>query len=113
MPLSECVGPFVFESNDVETDIVDLQIIKEVCPYALLGQDICYTVTVLNNSNIDITGLLFSDELADNLTYVAGSFEVDGNFETPMMADNIIQYPIDIMAGGEVIIKFCVRMALV
>jgi len=107
----ECFGPFIFESNDVETKIVDLQIIKQTCPHVLAGRDICYSVTVVNNSDANMSGILFSDQLDESVVYVAGTFEIDGEFVIPMMAGNTIQYPIDISTDKPTIIKFCVRVA--
>jgi len=109
--MSNCFGPFTFFSNEVETKIINLEITKETCPYVMKGQDICYAVTAANNSDVDLSDLLFSDKLAKNLTYIAGTFEVDGVFVVPMIADNIIQYPISVSAnGGHVVIKFCVKV---
>ena len=104
-----CYGPFTSTSETVQIQIVDLQITKQSCPYALVGKDICYVVTIINNSNIDMQGLLFVDELAPGISYVSDTFTVDGESQTPMIADNIIQHPIDIGAGGLVEITFCVR----
>ena len=100
----------MFESEEVSTQIIDLQIIKTTCPYALVGQEICYTITITNNGDIDAFGVVFKDVLADNMTYVMGSFEVDGIFYTPAIAENVIQYRIDIYAGIPITIKFCVKV---
>jgi len=108
--MANCIAPQTFESNQVETRIVDLELTKKTCPYALAGQDICFVVTATNNSNVDIFGILFSDSLAANLSYVPHSFTVDGTPHTPMMAHNTIQYPIDIPAGESVEIRFCVKV---
>ncbi|MCL2755603.1 MAG: DUF11 domain-containing protein [Firmicutes bacterium] len=108
--MAQCYGPFNFTSNQAQVEIIDLDITKTTCPYALKGRDICYTVIVSNNSDVDMFGILFSDELDENLTYVPGSFEVDGDPQTPMMFENIIQYPLDVQAGGYMTIKFCVKI---
>jgi len=108
--LDDCVGPLTFNSNEVETKIVDLAIIKQTCRYALVGKDICYTITATNNSDVDMFGVLFSDEIPENTTYIIGSFEVDDVPQTPMMANNTIQYPINIPAGESVNIRFCVHV---
>jgi len=107
---SGCLGPFESISNETQTEIVDLDLVKTSCPYTIKGKDICYTVTASNNSDIDIERLLFSDKLPDSTVYVPYTFFVDGESQTPMMADNTIQYLLNIPAGESVEIKFCVRV---
>jgi len=93
-------------------EIVDLEITKTPsCNYAVLGGRICYTIIATNNGDVDAIDILFSDEIPAGTTYVVGSFEVDGVPQTPMMANNTLQYPIDILAGGSVTIKFCVKVS--
>jgi len=92
-----------------------MQITKETCPYVLAGGNICYTITVTNNSDVDVLGVLFNDEIPVNTEYITGSFRVNDEVQTPMMADNIIQYPIDVLANGSegdsVKIDFCVKVS--
>jgi len=108
--MPDCLGPFTFESDKVETQIIDLSIVKTTCPYALKWHDICYMIIISNNSEIDMFGLLFSDKLADNMEYIIGSFTVADKPQTPMMAENTIQYPVDILANSTIEIKFCVKV---
>ncbi|MCL2861812.1 MAG: hypothetical protein FWE22_05325 [Firmicutes bacterium] len=109
--MADCLGPFSSISNEVETEVIDLVITKETCPYHLKGRDICYGIVITNNSDINLTNLLFHDELDETVEYVPHSFEVDDIPQTPMMANNTIQYPISVSAnGGEVKIKFCVSI---
>jgi len=106
-----CFGPFDFESNEVQIDVLDLQITKQSCPYTVKGKDICFTIVATNNSDLDVFGVRFSDELDPGLEYITGTFKINGEFTTPLMADNTIQYRIDIPAGEDVQIKFCARLS--
>jgi len=105
-----CFGSFEFESNQVTTEIIDIEITKSTCQFVLSGKDICYTIIATNYSDIDFNNLLFSDELDSNVTYVPNTFLVNGDQKTPMMADNTIQYLINIPSGDSVEMKFCVRV---
>jgi len=108
---AECLEPRIFESNEVQTEIVDLSITKTPsCGYAIPGGTICYTIVAENNSEVDMFGVLFSDVIPANTTYIVDSFMVDGVQQTPMMAENTIQELIDIPAGESVTITFCVKI---
>jgi len=105
----ECQGPFNFSSNTVKTKILDIQIKKiPSCDKTVVGGRICYTITIENNNNVDLVEYLFSDMLAKNLTYVEGSFTVDGEFIKPIMIGNEINHTLNIDANQTVVISFCV-----
>ena len=107
---AECLGPFDFESNEASIEILDLRINKQSCPYVVKRKNICFTVTAINNSNTDVFGIRFSDELEPSLEYVSGTFQIDGELVAPLVVNNIIQCPIDIPAGESVEIQFCVKV---
>jgi len=109
--MSTCVGPFTFESNEVETEILDITITKQTdCAYAVTGKTICYSFQIINNSPIDTEQIIFEDELDARLSYIEESFEVDGLPEKPELSGQIIQYALDIPSGETVEIKFCVTV---
>lgn len=104
-----CEEAMVVNSNTVETEIIDLQVTKTAnVPFTMVGQTICYTVTIVNNSDVDVEDILFTDPLESYLTYVDGSFAVDGTPETPTVTGNEIQYELSVPAGATVLVTFCV-----
>ncbi|MCL2846470.1 MAG: hypothetical protein FWE38_02145 [Firmicutes bacterium] len=110
--MATCYGPFNFTSNITETEILDIKISKDTCRYTIAGRNICYTITAINNGDVTLYELLFSDALPENTQYVIGSFTVDGTPHIPMMANNTIQYPITLEPNIPVIIKFCVAVII-
>jgi len=111
------------ESNVAETDIIDLQVTKiSNCPYAVVGGNICYTVTIVNNSNANFVdgalgGIIFRDPLASNLQYIPGTFQYTIGSGEPFQvepninADNVLTYDsIVLPAGQTAIVTFCVRV---
>lgn len=108
LDLTLCGQAVSVTSNQADVDIIDLQVTKAAsCSLVLLGGEVCYTVTVVNNSTVNLTGVTFRDPLASNLTYVTGSFQVDGVPEVPTISGNEIQYTFDITAGSTVTFDFC------
>ena len=117
LDLELCEEAVTVQSNQVETDIIDLTIVKSAsCNVALVGGKICYKVTITNNSDVDLEYIMFRDPLAPNLTYIEGSFEVDGTPQTPTIVGNELQYELTIPAIEEdeppvpVVITFCVTV---
>ena len=115
MPLDfdMCRDAISVQSNPADTEIIDLQVTKSASRTAVfVGDNICYTVTVFNNSDVDLEELAFSDVLMSNLAYVEGSFEVDGVAVTPTISpDNELSYLIPLVAGGAtVVVTFCVTV---
>jgi len=107
-----CDGPFNFESNEVETQILDIAITKIAsCDAVLVGGKICFTFAITNNTSNNLEGIVFRDELDENVRYIQDSFEVDGVQQEPDVLGNLIRYSMDISAGGEPVeIKFCVEV---
>ncbi|MCL2755600.1 MAG: DUF11 domain-containing protein [Firmicutes bacterium] len=112
----------VDSGEPTEVDIIDLQITKTAnCAYAILGGNICYTVTIVNNSDVDFTDgemgeITFRDPLADNLEYVDDSFEygTDPDNLTPgtpnIDGNNVITFDLAIPAGETMYIEFCAKV---
>jgi len=114
LDLELCEEAVTVSSNQVETDIIDLQITKTAsCNVAVVGGTICYLITIFNNSEVDLEDILFRDPLAPNLTYKVGSFEVNGTPETPTIIGNELQYVLTIPAGETVEIDFCATVTSV
>ena len=120
--LELCETPVSIGSEVAETDIIDLQVTKvSACPYAVVGGNICYTATIVNNSDVDfITGefgaLEISDPLASNVEYVEGSFEYTIGSGEPVQVEpnidvsNVMTYDIEIPAGETAVVTFCVKV---
>jgi len=115
------------QSEVVTTDVINLTVEKEAsCKFVLVGHDLCYTVTITNDSDVDFTteegglgGIIFRDPLASNLTYVADSFnyEIDGGepvfVEPAIDGNNVMTYDsIELEAGQTAVVKFCVTVGL-
>ena len=112
LDLELCDSAVSVESNEVVTDIIDLTIEKEAdCNMAVIGGTICYTVTIKNNSDIELE-TIFRDPLASNLVYVQDSFTVDGEPQTPTYdaASHVLSYPLTLDPHCEVVIRFCVKV---
>jgi len=100
-----------FESNIVETEILDITMTKTTgCPLAMVGREVCYTITITNNSPVDVDAMAFRDELDERVIYKDGSFIVDGVAQEPEIIDNVIQCNIDVPMGETVVITFCVTV---
>jgi len=109
LDLELCEEVATASSNIVETEIIDLNMIKEAnCGYAVVGGKICYTITITNNSAIELVDVVFRDPLPNNLTYVEGSFTVDDDSQTPIIdANNVLSYTLTIPSSSTLVIKFC------
>jgi len=132
--LTLCGDAVSVQSDVVETDIINLTVDKVAnCEYALLGGNICYTVTITNDSDVDFIegtdemgGLKFRDELTANLSYVENTFNYtifdidDPDPEPPhdpvfvepdIDSDNVMTFePLELSANQFVVIKFCVKV---
>jgi len=98
------------ESNQERVEIVDLVIEKSAnCSVAFVGGTVTYCVTVTNPSEYEFSST-FRDLLDVRLSYVAGTFMVDGIPQTPVIAGQEISYPITIPANGTVIVCFKVKV---
>ena len=82
---------------------------KANCPVAFVGGTITYCVTVTNSSNYEFPAT-FIDVLDTSLTFIAGTFTVDGIPQTPTISDQEIRYAFTIPANDNVIICFKVRV---
>ena len=112
LDLELCESPVCIESNTVTTDIIELTIEKQAdCNMTVIGGTICYTVTIKNNSDIELE-TVFRDPLASNLVYITGSFMVDGQHRTPSYDEqtHVLSYPLTLEPHCEVVIRFCVKV---
>lgn len=96
-------------SNVVTTTLADLLaplVVKAVSPVTSIlepaetGDTLTYTVTIQNiNPLAPITNLLFTDVLPAGVTYVAGSFEVNGTPATATIVGQTLTYTIPNIAA--------------
>jgi len=119
LDLELCAQAVEAQSNITETSVVDLTVTKVASQQCVLvnGQ-LCYTVTISNNSDIPFTDVVFRDPLGQYMQYVPGTFTINGSAATPTVdQDNVLSYsPIsvpvaDVVSGpGTVVINFCVTV---
>jgi len=117
LDLELCEDAITVSSNEVDVDIIDLQITKAAsCNMAVVGGEICYTVTIINNSDVDFTEegagtITFRDPIDSNLSYKDDSFTVSNDLDAePTFVGNELTYELSIGAGETVTIAFCVTV---
>jgi len=100
-----CEESVTISSNTVDVEIVDLEIVKTVnCPWTVTGGTLRFCTAITNPSeDIDIEDALFHDTLNGRLTYVTGSFTVDGHPATPTVSGQSIEYVIPEIPAGETV----------
>jgi len=103
-----CEDEITISSDPVVVDVIDITVDKEAsCAYAVVGSEICYTITITTDTAID--GMTFKDLLDPAVEYVVGSFEVNGDPEDPVITGQEISYELDLPIG-ETVIEFCVEI---
>lgn len=68
-------------SNTVTTDIVyaNISVTKQVNKrYATIGDELIYSITIVNEGNIDSTDVVFIDDIPENTMFVPGSVTING-----------------------------------
>lgn len=75
------------------------------------GDGIAYTVTLVNETNFNVTGAEFRDFIPNHATYAAGSLEVPAGAVVVSESPEIRITGITIPAGGSVPIRFRVTVA--
>ena len=70
-------------------------------PTASIGEVVTYTVTISNPSEVSMTSLTFTDNLPAGLTYLTGSFEVNGIPATPTISGNTLAYNISAIGAEQ------------
>jgi len=108
-----CDGVETVTSNAATTGIVEITMNKVAdCNMALLGGNICYTVTISNTSAAYRLSTTFRDMLPDELQYVDGSFTVNGVQQTPDVDGQEITYTFELLVE-DTVIKFCTKVIAV
>jgi len=114
-----CEEAVSVESGITEVDVIDLRISKQAsCDMVVVGKDVCYTVTIVNNSDVSLD-VTFRDPLDVNAVYVEESFTITVGSGQPVQVEptidpvtNIMTHPITIPAGETVVVEFCVTVKL-
>jgi len=109
LDLELCDKTVTVPSEPVTTEVIDLLITKEAsCGFVLKGNNICYTVTIVNKSDIVIEDVVFRDPLDLNLTYVKDSFRMDDVLAEPYIdKNNVLTYQFNIPPNSKIEIVFC------
>lgn len=68
---------------------------------ASVGEVVTYTVTISNPSEVSMSNLTFTDALPAGITYLAGSFEVNGSPATPIVSGNNLTYNIPAIGASQ------------
>jgi len=99
-------------NNTSAVEIVNLELTKEAsCDWVLPGGIVSYCVTINNPSSMDFLDTVFRDTLTSRLSFITGSFTVNGVSQTPTVVGNTIEYGLDILANQEVVICFRARVS--
>ena len=108
--IEACDETIIIESNEEIVNKLELEVIKTAgCNITAVGNQISYCVSVKNESGVDLYDLLFKDEMDPHTSYVAGSFEVDGQPRTPTVQGHTISYMIAELEDDETI-TICFRV---
>ncbi|MCL2369618.1 MAG: hypothetical protein FWC80_00060 [Firmicutes bacterium] len=102
--LDLCDTPVTIASNETVAEELKLSLKKyQSCPLYVVGMTMKYCVEVTNDSSVPLYDLRWSDLLDSKLTYVTGSFKVDGVDQTPTIIGQELSYMIDTIASGQTI----------
>ncbi|MCL2675435.1 MAG: hypothetical protein FWE84_02435 [Firmicutes bacterium] len=112
LDVEACEETVVIESNEVEVEIVDLTLTKTVsCEFTFPGGVLTFCTLIENESEREIEDALFRDALDDRLTFIAGTFTVNGVPTTPVYENNTLEYLIPLISPeSEIEICFDVRV---
>ncbi|MCL2569856.1 MAG: hypothetical protein FWE16_01470 [Firmicutes bacterium] len=108
-----CEDTVTVTSQEVEVSELQLSVVKTaMCPFAVVGGTIKFCTTIKNTTGFTIHELVFRDELDENLSYVEGSFTVNGGQEDdPTIIGRVITFPMEkIEDDEEIVICFKVRV---
>jgi hypothetical protein len=71
------------------------------CPSAWLGD----YFTVIIDVTVPSTPMTFEDHLPEGLSYVSGTFMVDGSYETPTVEDHVVSYELTSTGSYQITFK--------
>jgi len=110
--IEACDGKVQITSNRLEVTPIKLRVEKKQdCDFALVGQNIKYTIEIENECLTDVEGLIFKDAINACTEFVLGSFRANGHPEIPEFEDDVLVFKIDeIKAGETLIITFEVKV---
>ncbi|MEG0109520.1 MAG: hypothetical protein RR675_00250 [Oscillospiraceae bacterium] len=101
-------------SNEViSTMVTNLELCKtQSLTVVKSGGTQAYTVTIKNANSIAATNVEFMDNIPVGMSYVTGTFKVNGAVTTPVLTGNILKYVIpSIGANITTTVEFTVMVA--
>ena len=111
LEVEACGEMMTIHSNEVEVDVIDLRVVKTVCPLTFAGGTIQFCTEITNPSDYPISPAVFRDVLDPRLTYIQGTFLVNGEPRTPTVTNNKLEYVIPVIEPhSTVLICFKVRV---
>jgi len=92
------------DSNTVEAEAINIKVVKEQsCDKVLVGENLKYTVKIINECGPVVHDLLFKDTFDECTKLVEGSFTVDDHPETPDVHENTLSFWIDKLESCDII----------
>ena len=97
-----CGKKHVIESNEVSAEKIELFIFEEqTCCVCFDGDEICYKVSIFNNSCVALRDVEFKDVLTGNALFEKHSFRVNGKKENCEVNGGVLSYRIGEIKGKE------------
>lgn len=84
------------ESNNAVTQLIlDPSVTKSVDkPTASIGEVLTYSIGIENNSELEMSNVVFSDNIPVGSNYITNSFTVNGTSVTPTVTGTTLSYNI-------------------
>lgn len=99
-------------SNEVEALLlIDPTVVKsQLLSIVALGSEQEYTIVITNTNLSILSNIVFKDAIPSGMSYVSGSFKVNGSSVTPTVSSNEITYNLPSLAIGATTITFKVNV---
>ena len=94
-------------SNKEEVELIAVTVEKNAnCSWIIKGSSISYCVTIKNTSTTVELPATFRDQLIEGLTYINGTFTVNGSSQTPTVTGQELSYRVTLSPNSETVICF-------